>query len=127
MYIYIFFITDTCSGTVFILLIPFHSIFRLKSLSIPILAHTIVSGANLLKTRLHSCVSLMFLPVFLALVEYVELSLISDFIQTVKQFVTRFKKSYINKVVIIIVVVAVEVVVLYTAEFWVDSDGENKL
>lgn len=60
--------------------------------------------------------------------EYVELSLISDFIQTVKQFVTRFKKSYINKVVIIIiVVVAVEVVVLYTAEFWVDSDGENKL
>lgn len=57
--------------------------------------------------------------------EYVELSLISDFIQTVKQFVTRFKKSYINKVVIIIVVVAV--VVLYTAEFWVDSDGENKL
>lgn len=59
--------------------------------------------------------------------EYVELSLISDFIQTVKQFVTRFKKSYINKVVIIIVVVAVEVVVLYTAEFWVDSDGEDKL
>lgn len=59
--------------------------------------------------------------------EYVELSLISDFIQTVKQFVTRFKKSYINKVVIIIVVVAVGVVVLYTAEFWVDSDGENKL
>lgn len=59
--------------------------------------------------------------------EYVELSLISDFIQTVKQFVTRFKKSYINKVVIIIVVVAVEVVVLYTAEFWVDSDGENNL
>lgn len=59
--------------------------------------------------------------------EYVELSLISDFIQTVKQFVTRLKKSYINKVVIIIVVVAVEVVVLYTAEFWVDSDGENKL
>lgn len=59
--------------------------------------------------------------------EYVELSLISDFIQTVKQFVTRFKKSYINKVVIIIVVVAVEVVVLYTAECWVDSDGENKL
>lgn len=59
--------------------------------------------------------------------EYVELSLISDFIQTVKQFVTRFKKSYINKVVIIIVVVAVEVVVLYTAEFWVDSNGENKL
>lgn len=58
--------------------------------------------------------------------EYVEFSLMSDFIQTVKQFVTRFKKSYINKV-IIIVVVAVEVVVLYTAEFWVDSDGENKL
>lgn len=61
--------------------------------------------------------------------EYVELSLISDFIQTVKQFVTRFKKSYINKVVIIIVVVAVEVVVLYYIYilFWVDSDGENKL
>lgn len=58
--------------------------------------------------------------------EYVELSLISDFIQTVKQFVTRFKKSYINKVVVIIIVV-VAVEVLYTAEFWVDSDGENKL
>lgn len=42
--------------------------------------------------------------------EYVEFSLMSDFIQTVKQFVTRFKKSYINKVVIIIKVV-VEVVV----------------